>query len=397
MTLITNKLRPKKLKDVIGQDHLVGQNGIIKNLVKNKKLFSMILWGEPGTGKTSIAFAIINELNIPYRFLNMAVSKKSDIDIVIEEAKMQGNMFVIIDEIHRMDKGKQDILLPHIESGLITIMGLTTSNPYYSINPAIRSRVQILKVNPLEQEDVLKILKKASKNFESIKLEKNILNKISYLSSGDVRYALNLLEVLYYSSSDKKITEELLKKISDKPVLRTDKNSNNHYELLSALQKSIRGSDVNAAIYYLSMLIIMGDLDSIFRRLSVIVYEDIGLANPSLGPKLHAVIESVKLVGMPEGRIALSTLVVEMALSPKSNSAYLAIDKALADINSGHVYEVPELIKGHSKDYKYPHNYPKYFVKQDYLPKELIGRVYYKPKMNNYEQNLSKIDIERRK
>lgn len=395
--LITNKLRPTRLKDIVGQDHLVGKSGIITNLVKNKRMFSIILWGEPGTGKTSIAFAIVNELNIPYRFLNMAVSKKSDIDIVIEEAKMAGHMFVIIDEIHRMDKGKQDILLPHIESGLITILGLTTSNPYYVINPAIRSRVQILKANTLSENDVLKILKKACTKFDGIKLEKNILKKISYLSSGDTRYALNLLEMLYYSSPDKKISEDLLKRITDRPVLKTDKNGNNHYELLSALQKSIRGSDVNAALYYLSMLITIGDFDSIFRRLSVIVYEDIGLANTSLGPKLHAAIESVKLLGMPEGRIPLSVLVVEMALSPKSNSAYMAINEALNDINSGNVYEVPEIIKGHSKDYKYPHNYPKYYVKQTYLPDKLKDRIYYVPKNNKFEQLLKKYDEERRK
>lgn len=395
--LITNELRPLKLKDVYGQEHLTGKDGIITNLVKNKKMFSMILYGNPGTGKTSIAHAIVSELNAPYRELNMAVSKKQDIDIVIEEAKMAGSMLVIIDEIHRMDKAKQDILLPHIESGLLTVIGLTTSNPYYVINPAIRSRMRIIKVNPLSNEDIEKILKKATKKFDGIKLEKNILSKISALSSGDARSALNLLEVLYYSSSDKKITSALLEKVNEKPVLNTDKAGNNHYELLSALQKSIRGSDVNASLYYLANLISIGDLDSIFRRLSVIVYEDIGLANASLGPKLRSVIETVNLVGMPEGRIPLSVLTIEMALSPKSNSAYLAIDKALNDINSGNVYEVPNLIKGHNPNYKYPHNYPKYFVDQDYLPEELKGRIYYNPKLNKYEQALKNIDLERRK
>lgn len=393
--LITNELRPLKLKDVCGQEHLTGKDGIITNLVKNKKMFSMILYGNPGTGKTSIAHAIVSELNAPHRELNMAVSKKQDIDIVIEEAKMAGSMLVIIDEIHRMDKAKQDILLPHIESGLLTVIGLTTSNPYYVINPAIRSRMRIIKVNPLSNEDIEKILKKATKKFDGIKLEKNILSKISALSSGDARSALNLLEVLYYSSSDKKITSALLEKVNEKPVLNTDKAGNNHYELLSALQKSIRGSDVNAALYYLANLISIGDLDSIFRRLSVIVYEDIGLANASLGPKLRSVIETVNLVGMPEGRIPLSVLTIEMALSPKSNSAYLAIDKALNDINSGNVYEVPNLIKGHNPNYKYPHNYPKYFVNQDYLPEELKGRIYYNPKLNKYEQALKNIDLER--
>ena len=398
MELLANKFRPKELKDVIGNEHLVGTGGIITNLVKNKKLFSFILYGKPGTGKTSIAYAIVNELGIPYRFLNATINNKADLDIVIEEAKMEGEMLLLMDEIHRLDKGKQDLLLPHIESGLIILIGMTTSNPYYSINPAIRSRVQIFEVKDLTKEEIVKLLKKASKLLPDIKIKTGALEYIASLSGFDTRNALNTLEMAYYISSDKKVTIDTIKKVNSKPVLYTDKNGNSHYELLSAFQKSIRGSDVNASLYYLGMLLEMGDLDSIFRRMTVIAYEDIGLANPSIGPKVHSAIEAVKLLGMPEGRIPLSDVIIEMALSPKSNSGIMAIDQVLSDIHSGKVGSVPKHINSEMNPlYKYPHNYPKAWVKQEYLPENLKNRIYYTPKPNAYETNLQKLDIERRK
>lgn len=397
MELLANTSRPTRLKDIVGQEHLVGKNGILTNLINNKKMFSIILYGKPGTGKTSIANAIVSELNVPYRALNATINNKTDFDIVIEEAKMNGSMILIMDEIHRLNKDKQDLLLPHIESGLITLIGMTTSNPYYSINPAIRSRVQIFELHDLTDKDIIKLLNVTSKKLEGIKVNNKTLEYIASIAGGDARNAINTLEMAYYASKDKKIDIENIKQINNKPVLYTDKNGNGHYELLSALQKSIRGSDVNASIYYLALLIEIGDLDSIFRRLSVIAYEDIGLANPGIGPKVHAAIEAVKLVGLPEGRIPLSVIVCEMALSPKSNSAYLALDSALSDISKGNIGDIPELIKGHSADYKYPHNYPNSWVEQDYLPINLKNRVYYQPKNNTYEHNLQKIDVERKK
>ncbi len=397
MNLLANELRPEKLKDIIGQEHLVGENAILTNLVKNKKIFSMILWGKPGIGKTSIAFALVKELSLPHRLLNATINNKTDFDIVIEEAKMNGGMILIMDEIHRLNKDKQDLLLPHIESGLITLIGMTTSNPYYSINPAIRSRVQIFELKELKDEDVIKGLKRACKHLEGIKAPESVLKHIAGIANGDFRNALNTLEMAYYSTCDKKVTLDVVKSINNTPVLYTDKNGNGHYELLSALQKSIRGSDVNAAVYYLGLLLQIGDLDSIFRRMTVIAYEDIGLANPGIGPKVHAAIEAVKLVGMPEGRIPLSVVITEMALSPKSNSAYNALNSAMEDIQKGCIGDIPEVIKGHSPNYKYPHNYPKYWVKQQYLPDNLIDRIYYHPKNNSYEKNLYTIDLERRK
>ena len=397
MELLANDIRPIKLNDIYGQNHLIGEGKILTNLVKNKKLFSMIFYGNPGCGKTSIANALVNELNMPYRMLNAVINKKTDFDIVIEEAKMNGQMILIIDEIHRMNKDKQDILLPYLENGKIIMIGLTTSNPYHSINPAIRSRCQIFEVKSLKPEDIVKILIKAKDNLEGIQIDDNCLNIISSSSNGDVRSALNLLEMAYYSSTDHIITEDVLKSINAKPIIYIDKNDDNYYNSISALQKSIRGSDADAAVYYLGVLLEAQDLDIIFRRLSVIAYEDIGLANPSIGPKLDAAINAATRVGFPECIIPLSEIVIEMALSPKSNSAYLAIDKALTTIRTKNCGSVPKHIHTNSKDYLYPHNYKNSWVKQQYLPDNIKNEKFYYPKNNAYENNLNKIDSEKKK
>ena len=396
MELLANKIRPKKLCDIIGQEHLIGEGKIIYNLIKNKKMFSCIFYGKPGIGKTTLANVIVNELGMQYRFLNATTSKIQDFNIVIEEAKMNGEMIVIIDEIHRMNKDKQDILLPYLETGLIILIGLTTSNPYHKINPAIRSRCQIFELHELSNKDIIKGLKRACKSLENINIRDDVLNVIANNSGGDFRAALNNLELAYYGSSDKTITVDTLKNINSKPIIFADKNEDGHYDLLSAFQKSIRGSDPDAALYYLGRLIEIGDLDSIYRRMSVIAYEDIGLANPSVGPKVMAAISASELVGLPEARIPLSVIVTELALSPKSNSAHVALDLVLNDIRKGNTGNVPNHIKTNSPDYKYPHDYPKYWVKQQYLPDNIKDRKYYKPRINNYENNLNKINNEMR-
>ena len=395
MEILADKLRPKKIDDIIGQDHLIGKGKILSNLVKNKKLFSMIFYGKPGIGKTSIANALVNELNIHYKFLNATVNNKSDFDSAIAEAKMYGDMVLIIDEIHRMNKDKQDLLLPYIENGTIILIGLTTSNPYHKINPAIRSRCQIFELHELTKDDIVRGLKKALEDFKDITIDDESLDYIATLSSGDMRFALNLLEVAYYSS-DKKINIEVIKKINSKPVFFHDKNGDGHYDVLSALQKSIRGSDVDASLHYLARLIEAEDLDSIYRRLSVIAYEDIGMANPGIGPRVMAAIQASELVGLPEARIPLGQIVVEMALSPKSNSSHLALDAAINDIRKGNTGNVPDNIKTTSPDYLYPHNYPNDWVKQNYMPKNLIGKKYYIPKDNKVEKSLNKLHEEMR-
>lgn len=384
------KLAPKSLKEVYGQSHLIGKDRVLTNMVKNKKIFSMILYGRPGIGKTSIANAIVNELGLRYRFLNATINNKKDLDIVIEEAKMYDGIILIMDEIHRLNKDKQDILLPQLESGLITLIGLTTSNPYHSINPAIRSRCQLFELKDLESTDIIKALNMATKSeyLEGIKIDKEGINYIASLSGNDLRFAYNLLEVAYSTSSNKTVDIDHIKRINNKPVFIHDKNEDGYYDVLSAFQKSIRGSDVDASLHYLARLIAAGDLDSIYRRMSVIAYEDIGLANPSIGPKVMAAIQASELVGLPEARIPLGTIVTEMALSPKSNTAHIALDKALADVETGRAGAVPDHIKTTSKDYKYPHDYPNAYVPQQYLPDNLKNKKYYIPKDKGYEQNI---------
>ena len=391
--ILANKLRPNKLEDIIGQKHIIGKNKVLTNLVNNKRLFSIILYGKPGIGKTSIANAIVNELDAHYRALNAAINNKKDFDIAIEEAKMYNGLILIVDEIHRMNKDKQDILLPYLENGLITLIGLTTSNPYHSINPAIRSRCQIFELKELTNEDIIDAIKKVEKNniLEGIKIDKDCYDIIAASSSHDLRFAYNIVEVAYYSTNNKHITKKVLETIINKTNLFYDKNGDGYYDMLSALQKSIRGSDVNASIYYLARLIEGGDLDAIIRRLSVIVYEDIGLANSNLGPKLDAAINASLRVGLPEARICLAPIVIEMALSPKSNSAYLAIDTALSDIRQGNNEDVPNILKAPYIGYKYPHDYPNDYVKQQYLPNNLKTRKYYNPKNNKNEKILKDI------
>ena len=387
------KLRPKTLDDVIGQKHLVGKNKILSNLVLNKHLFSMILYGKPGIGKTTIACAIVGSMNLNYRMLNATINNKKDFDTVIEEAKMYNGMVVIMDEIHRLNKDKQDLLLPYLENGLITLIGLTSSNPYHKINPAIRSRCQIFELKPLDEDDIVYAINRCIENkvLKDIKISDECIRYIANLSSGDLRTAYNILEISYYSTSDFNITLDVLKNINLKKSFFHDKFEDGHYDTLSALQKSIRGSDVNASLHYLARLIAVEDLDSIYRRLSVIAYEDIGLANPSMGIKVDAAINACERLGLPEARIPLGTLVVDMALSPKSNSAHIALDKALDDIENIDVGNVPNHIKTNSFDYKYPHNYPNSIVKQQYLPDKIKDKVYYIPKRSsNYEANLAK-------
>ena len=389
------KLAPKSLKEVIGQEHLIGKDKILSNLVKNKKIFSMILYGKPGIGKTSIATALVNDLGCKYRFLNATINNKKDLEIVIEEAKMYGGIILIMDEIHRMNKDKQDILLPRLESGLITLIGMTTSNPYHSINPAIRSRCQLFELEPLEESDIIKALKKATKykELEGIKINQKTMELIAKLSGNALRYAYNLLEISFYSTNQKEITMDTVKKINSKPVFFSDKNGNGHYDVLSGLQKSIRGSDIDASLHYLSRLLLEGDLDSIYRRLSVIAYEDIGLANPAIGPRLDAAIHAAERVGLPEARIPLGTIVAEMALSPKSNTAHVALDFALEDVESGNGGTLPKHLRNDSsnQDYKYPHDYEGAFVVQQYLPDNLKKKKYYKPKDIGYEKQLKQI------
>ena len=385
--LLSNLLKPKTLNDIVGQKHLVGDNKILNNMVKNNKLFSFILTGKSGSGKNSIANALVNDLNQNYRYFNAVIHSKKDLDIIFEEAKLYKNLILIADEFHRLNKAKQDLFLPYIENNLITIIILTSQNPYFSINPAIRSRCQIFKLEELNENDILDGINKAISHLENISITEEAKKMISKLSNGDLRFAYNLLEVAYYYDEKHNITENLIKEINPESNKFLDKNEDSYYDLLSALQKSIRGSDVDASIYYLALLIERGDIESILRRLIVIAYEDISLANPTMGIKVMAAYQNAITVGLPEARIILSQIVIEMALSVKSNSSYKAIDEALNLIKLKD-YGVNPNIKIHTTTYKYPHDYKNNSVNQEYLPTEIKNKKFYIPKTYGFEKNI---------
>jgi putative ATPase len=404
------RMRPRTIDEIVGQEHLVGKGKIIARMVKSRQLTSMILYGPPGIGKTSIASAIAGSTNYAFRTLNAVTNNKKDMEIVAAEAKMSGGVILLLDEVHRLDKAKQDFLLPFLENGMITLIGATTSNPYHAINPAIRSRCQIFELKPLTPDEVrtalVRAIKDEERGFGELKLgiTDEALGHFANGSNGDVRSALNALELAVLSTDpnqegtiliDLATAEECLQKKS----FAHDKDGDAHYDVLSAFQKSIRGSDVNAALHYLGRLIEAGDLISISRRLLVIAYEDIGLASPQAGARTLAAIETAERVGFPEARIPLANAVIELCLSPKSNSAVLAIGAALSDIQKGIIGEVPDHLKdahykgakdlGRGIDYLYPHDYESGWVRQQYLPDRIKNKQYYQPKKTGkFEQAL---------
>lgn len=397
------RMRPKKIEEVVGQQHLVGPGKIIARMVKAKLLSSMILYGPPGTGKTSIASAIAGSTKYAFRKLNAATDSKKDLQIVAEEAKMSGTVILLLDEIHRLDKTKQDFLLPHLESGAIILIGATTENPYISINPAIRSRTQIFEVHPLSPDDIKQAINRALQDSENglgnlnIKLTQDAMNFLIHATNGDLRSALNGLELAVKSTEPDKhsvitISLTIIEECLQKKALVQDKDGDAHYDVISAFQKSIRGSDVNAALHYMGRLVEAGDLTSIARRLMVIAYEDIGLANPPACARTVSAVQAAEKLGFPEARIPLADAVIELCLSPKSNSGITAMDAALTDIKSGNYGDIPDDLKdahykgaeklGHGTHYKYAHNYPNDWVKQQYLPDKIKAATYYQPKQN---------------
>ncbi|MBC1357748.1 replication-associated recombination protein A [Listeria booriae] len=405
------RMRPKSLDDIVGQTHLVGKDKIIYRMVKAKQLSSMILYGPPGIGKTSIASAIAGSTKYAFRMLNAVTNNKKDLEIVAAEAKMSGTVILLLDEVHRLDKPKQDFLLPHLESGQIILIGATTSNPYIAINPAIRSRTQIFELKPLSVEDIELTMERALADSErglgtyDVVLDSDAKTHLATASNGDVRSALNALELAVISSEPDdegkiQVTLEVAEECLQRKSLAHDKDGDAHYDVLSAFQKSVRGSDVNAALHYMGRLIEAGDLVSISRRLLVMAYEDVGLANPQAATHTLSAIQTAEKIGFPEARIPLANAVIELCLSPKSNSAISAIDAALADIRAGKSGEVPDHLRdghysgakelGRALDYKYPHSYENAWVDQQYLPDRLLKAKYYEPKLTSkYEQTIA--------
>ncbi|MEN0660187.1 replication-associated recombination protein A [Caldifermentibacillus hisashii] len=407
------RMRPRVLEEVAGQKHLVGKGKIIYRMVKARQLSSMILFGPPGVGKTSIASAIAGSTDYAFRMLNAVTNNKKEMEIVVEEAKMSGRVILLLDEVHRLDKAKQDFLLPYLENGMIVLIGATTGNPYHVINPAIRSRCQIFELKPLQPEDIKEVLHRALADSErglgkfQVKVTDDALEFLANATNGDLRSALNGLELAVLSTEPNDdgiihINVEIAGECIQKKGFSHERDGDAHYDVLSGFQKSIRGSDVNAALHYLGRLIVAGDLPSIVRRLLVIAYEDVGLANPQAAARTVAAVTTAEKIGFPEARIPLANAVIDLCLSPKSNSAIMAIDAAIADIENGRSGEVPDHLKdahylgakklGRGIDYKYPHDYESGWVKQQYLPDLIAGKKYYQPKKTGkYESALAQV------
>ena len=407
------RMRPRKIEEVIGQQHLVGPGKIIDRMVRAQRLTSMILYGPPGTGKTSIASAIAGSTQHAFCVLNAATDSKKDIEVVVEEAKMSGTVILLLDEIHRLNKVKQDYLLPHLESGRVILIGATTENPYISINPAIRSRVQIFEVKPLTSDEIVEGLTNALYDSErglghyQVEMDDSTLRHFAHVTNGDIRSALNSLELAVLSTEANKdgkvvITQDIAEECLQRKRLAHDKDGDAHYDTISALQKSIRGSDVDAALYYLAILLEAGELIIACRRLLVIAYEDIGLGNPQATERTVAAVEAAEKLGLPEARIPLAFATVELALSPKSNTTMMALDNALADIRSGNIGPIPDHLRdahysgaaklGRGVEYKYPHSYPGHWVLQQYLPDNVKSKQYFKPDpTGKYEEALANV------
>ena len=394
------RMRPTCLEEVVGQQHLVAPGKIIARMIAAKQLSSMILYGPPGIGKTSIASAIAGTTKYAFRTLNAATDTKKELQIVIEEAKMSGTVILLLDEIHRLDKTKQDFLLPHLENGRVILIGATTENPYIAINPAIRSRTQIFELIPLTPEEIHQALNRALTDETKglgqydVEVTDGAMHTLTHFSNGDVRSSLNALELAVKSTPENEdgkiiITEEIAGNCLQRKVFAHDKNGDQHYDVISAFQKSIRGSDVDAELHYMARLIEAGELITLIRRLLVIAYEDIGLANPAGASRAVLAVQAAEKLGLPEARIPLANAVIELALSPKSNTAILSIDAALSDVRQGKSGNIPSHLQdahyqgaqklGRGTNYQYPHNYPNHWVKQQYLPDTLKHTQYFHP------------------
>lgn len=384
MTL-AETLRPTTLTDIIGQDHLTAEGGLLHQAVKNKRPFSCILYGPPGTGKTSIASSLANDFGVQFEEFNASVDDKKKLQTIIKKLD-NGPVLLLLDEIHRLDKPKQDYLLPNIEKRGLIVVGATTENPFISINPALRSRMTLLQVKALNSKDLEKLILKGIDHLKQeldtdISIADETLKFLASHTAGDVRSALNALELAIDNGV---VSQNILEQLLGGKVIQGDKDGNEHYNLLSAFQKSIRGSDANAAIHYLARLIQIGDLESICRRLSIIAYEDIGVADQGAVINANLAIQVAKQTGLPEARIPLANAVVELALANKSNMAYKALDAALMDLQSA-THPIPMHLRdahfkgadqlGH-EGYQYPHDHKHHFIPQQYLPDTLIGRRY---------------------
>lgn len=396
------RMRPETLDEIIGQQHLIGPDKVLRRCLEANRLFSMIFYGPPGTGKTTLAMVLANTLQRNYRMFNAVTGNKKDLETIFHEAKYYTGLVLIIDEVHRLNKDKQDLLLPHVENGNITLIGATTSNPLHAINPAIRSRCHLFEIRSLTQEDIENALIHAIQDERGlqncVRIDEDALHIISKHSNGDIRYALNILEICAIAC-DGVITKELVSQYSQIPNMHMDHDGDGYYDVLSGFQKSIRGSDVDAALYYLGIMIEANDIDSIERRLLVTAYEDVGLGNPAAVARCVQAVDAAKRIGFPEGRIPLANAVIDITLSPKSKSAEHAIDAALHAIKQM-PYSVPSYLRftpvQMRDEDRYDYDRADLWDKIQYLPDALSDTHFYEPEQTSiYEktlaQNLAKL------
>ncbi|MCB0775231.1 MAG: replication-associated recombination protein A [Chitinophagaceae bacterium] len=402
---LAERMRPATLDELAGQEHLVGKGSILRTAIQRGKIPSIIFWGPPGTGKTTIANIIANTLNLPFFQLSAISAGVKEVREIIEKAKHQPGSILFIDEIHRFNKGQQDALLGAVEKGIVTLIGATTENPSFEVNSALLSRCQVYILKPLTNEALVHLMQHAIKKDVQLKSKKITLKETSALiniSGGDARKLLNLLELVCDTSENEVIiTDSFVMDIAQKKIALYDKKGEQHYDIISAFIKSIRGSDPNAAVYWLARMIEGGeDVKFIARRLVILASEDIGNANPTALVMANASFEAVNKIGYPESNLILSQCTIYLASSPKSNSATIAIGEALAAVKKHGDLSVPLHIRnaptrlmknmGYGKDYQYSHNYKDNFSEQEYLPEEISGTKFYTPGENAREEELRK-------
>jgi putative ATPase len=402
---LAERMRPQTLDDLVGQEHLTGKGSVLRTAIENGKIPSMILWGPPGTGKTTIANIVAHTMNVPYFQLSAISSGVKEVREVIETARKISHAILFIDEIHRFNKGQQDALLGAVEKGIITLIGATTENPSFEVNSALLSRCQVYVLKPLTEEDLTKLLQQALEKDEWLKTKKIELKETEALitiSGGDARKLLNLLELVVDALSKEKkivITDDKVMTIAQQRIALYDKSGEQHYDIISAFIKSMRGSDPNGAIYWLARMIEGGeDVKFIARRMVVFASEDIGNANPTALVLANAVFEAVNKIGYPEARIILAQGATYLASSHKSNASYMAIEEALALVREEGDLPVPLHIRnaptglmkklGYGKNYKYAHSYEGNFADQEFLPDEIKGKKFYDPGKNPREEEL---------
>ena len=413
---LAQRMRPRNLDEVVGQRHIIGPDKLLYRAIKADKLSSIIFYGPPGTGKTTLAKVIANTTSADFRQINATVAGKKDMEDVVAAARNNMGMYgrktiLFVDEIHRFNKGQQDYLLPFVEDGTLILIGATTENPYFEVNSALISRSIIFELKALEKEDILSLIHTAVYDKErgmgayDAVIDEDAAEFLADLANGDARNALNAVELGIMStnrSEDGKIhiTLEVAEECIQKRVIRYDKTGDNHYDTISAFIKSMRGSDPDAALYYLARMLYAGeDIKFIARRIMICASEDVGNADPQALVVAVSACEAIERIGMPEAQIILAQAVTYVATAPKSNASYLGIDKAMAQVANEKTAAIPPHLQdahyksaaklGHGTGYLYAHDYPMHYVKQQYLPDTLVGRKFYEPTDNGYEKNIN--------